>query len=1030
MSLSSVSLRRPVFATVMNIVIVIFGVIGYKYLGVREYPAIDPPIINVRTNYAGANAEVVESQITEPLEKSINGIADIRSITSTSAQGVSQITVEFNLDADMEAAANDVRDKVSQATRLLPQDLDAPPVVSKADANSDAIISMTVQSDTRNQLELSDYAANVLQERIQTIPGVSSVQIWGEKKYAMRIWLDPLLMAARNVTFQDVQQAFGRENLELPSGKVYGDLTELGIRTLGRLRTEEEFSNLIIRNQEGAQVRLQDIGQAILGPENEESALRESGVRMVALAIIPQPGANYVEISDEFYRRYDQLKREVPKDISLNIALDSTKFVKQSIAEVEETLLIAFALVVLVIYLFFRDWLIAVRPLVDIPISLVATFFFMYLFGFSINVLTMLAIVLATGLVVDDGIVVTENIYKKIEAGMPVMKAAKEGSEEIYFAVISTSITLAFVFLPIIFMDGFVGALFREFGMVVAMSVLVSAFVSLTITPVLNVKLARKDHKHSWFYEKTEPFFRGMEDGYRDLLQSFLKRRWLSWAMVLLCGGIIFLTGKALKSELAPMEDRSFIGLSLSTPEGTSFDAMDATMMQVGTFLTDSIPEKSAVLSVTSPGFGTSSINSGFMRLALKDPQDRERSQKEVLGYINKNLQQFPNAKIFAFEQPTISVGRRGGLPVQFVLQNNDFEKLRKVLPEFLAAVAKDSTFTIADADLKFNKPEVQVTVDRQKATEMGVSVSDISQTLQLAYANRRIGYFDMNGKQYQVLAQVDRNQRDEVADISTLYVRNNSGQMVSLENLVLLQEQTAPQSIPHFNRYKSATVSAALAPGKTMGEGIASMQAIADTLLDESFATSLSGQSRDFAESSSSTGFALGLALVLIFLILAAQFESFVDPVIIMVTVPLAAAGALASLWLTDQTLNIFSQIGMIMLIGLVTKNGILIVEFANQLRDQGMEKWQATLQASVLRLRPILMTTLTMVLGTMPLALSLGAASQSRVPLGVVLVGGLTFSLVLTLFVVPGVYTYLARPRRHEKEALAADQEASATH
>jgi len=1022
MNISEISLRRPVLAIVLNIVIVVFGVIGFNFLGIRDYPAIDPPNINVRTSYGGANPDIIETQITEPLEKAINGIAGIKNITSSSSAGSSNINVEFELGVDLEAAANDVRDKVSQASRSLPSDLEAPPVVSKADASTDPILSMTVQSNTRNQLEISEWANNLLVERLQTIPGVSAIQIWGEKRYAMRIWFNPEKLTAYSLTPNDVQQALLRENVELPSGKISGNATELTVRTFGRLNTEEEFNNITVKNVNGTDIRIQDIGEAVLGPENEESQLRESGIPMIALAIIPQPGSNYVEISNEFYKRYEQLKKDMPADIKLNIALDQTKFIKRSITEVEETLLISIVLVVLIIYLFFRDWLIAFRPLIDIPVSLIGAFFIMYICGFTINVLSLLAIVLATGLVVDDGIVVTENIYKKMEAGMDKWRAAREGSKEIYFAVIATSITLAVVFLPIIFLQGFVGRLFREFGIVVAGAVLISAFVSLTLTPVLNVKLSKKDiHKHSWFYLKTEPFFRGMENGYKNLLTHFMKVRWLAFVITVVCGALIVILGKDIPSELAPMEDRSQFRLQVTAPEGTAYDYMDRYIDRLSNFMIDSVPEKEVVLSFTAPGFSGNATNSGFVRVVLVDPKERERSQKQIVEMVNRNLPKFNEGRAFAIEEQTISVNRRGGQPVQFVIQHNDFEKLAQVLPKFLEEAAKNPVLQGVDADLKFNKPELRINVNRMKASELGVSVEDVSQTLQLALSNRRLGYFTKEGKQYQVMGQVARSDRDDPTDLKGLYVRNAGGQMISLDNLVTFEEATTPSTIYHFNRFKSATISSGLAPGKTVGDGIEAMNAVAAKVLDESFTTQLSGSSRDYAESGSNTNFALLLALGLIFLILAAQFNSFIDPFIIMLTVPLAIAGALLSLWIFGQTLNIFSQIGMIMLIGLVTKNGILIVEFANQNRLQGMSKMDAAIYASSQRLRPILMTSLAMALGALPIALSLGAAATSRIPLGIVIVGGIVFSLVLTLFVIPAMYSYLSsKKQRNELEVI----------
>ncbi|MBP9099700.1 MAG: efflux RND transporter permease subunit, partial [Ferruginibacter sp.] len=816
-----------------------------------------------------------------------------------------------------------------------------------------------------------------------------------------------------------VQNALLRENVELPAGKISGNATELGIRTFGKLNTEDEFNNLIVKNINGTDIRLKDIGEAVLGPENEESVLKESNVPMIAVAIIPQPGTNYIEISDEIHKRLKEIKADLPPDIRLEISSDQTDNIRKSISEVKETLIISFILVVMIVYLFFRDWLIALRPLIDIPVSLIGAFFIMYLSGFTINVLTLLAIVLATGLVVDDGIVVTENIYKKMEAGMNKWQAARDGSKEIYFAVIATSITLAVVFLPIIFLQGFVGRLFREFGIVVAGAVLISAFVSLTLTPVLNVKLAGKSHKHSRFYTATEPFFRGMENTYRRMLQAFMKVRWISIPIVLICVAIIFFIGSSLQSELAPMEDKSGFRLAVTAPEGTSYDAMDKYMDKLTNFLNDSVPEKKYMVSMTAPGFtGSGSANSGFVRIALISPSERVRSQQDIVNWVNKKLPRFNDGRSFAIQEQTISVNRRSGQPVQFVLQNTNAEKLKMALPKILEAANKSSVLMGVDADLKFNKPEIRVTIDRLKASELGVSVQDISQTLQLALSNQRMGYFTKEGKQYQVIGQVARINRDDPNDLENIYVTNNKGQSIALINLLNISEDVTPPTLYHFNRFRSATISAGLAEGKTIGDGINEIKAIADSVLDESFRTSLAGPSRDYADSSGNTYFAFFLALALIFLVLAAQFESFIDPFTIMITVPLALAGAILSLWIFDQTINIFSQIGMIMLIGLVTKNGILIVEFANQKQLAGEKKIPAVIESSIARFRPILMTSLAMSLGALPLALSLGDAATSRMPLGIVIVGGVMFSLLLTLFVVPAIYSYLST--RKKRSAL----------
>lgn len=1019
MNISEFSLRRPVFAIVLNIIIVVFGAIGYNFLGVRDYPALDPPNINVRTSYPGANAEIIETQITEPLEKAINGIAGIKNISSQSSQGSSNITVEFELGIPLEEAANDVRDKVSQAARSLPTDLEAPPVVSKADASSDPVVIMLVQSNIRNALQITEFANNNLVERIQTVPGVSGVNIWGEKKYAMRIWFNPAKLSAYSLTPKDVQNALLRENVELPAGKIAGDATELGIRTFGKLNTEEEFNNLIIKNINGADVKVKDIGEAVLGPENEESVLKESNIPMIAIAVIPQPGTNYISISNEVKKRIEEIKADLPADIRLEVSFDATDTIRKSISEVKETLIIAFILVVMIVYLFFRDWLIAIRPLIDIPVSLIGAFFIMYVSGFTINVLTLLAIVLATGLVVDDGIVVTENIYKKMEAGMDKWKAARDGSKEIYFAVIATSITLAVVFLPIIFLQGFVGRLFREFGIVVAGAVLISAFVSLTLTPVLNVKLAGKTFKHSRFYTFTEPFFKGMENGYRRMLNGFMKARWMAIPIILVCVAIIYFMGRNLQSELAPMEDKSGFRLQVTAPEGTSYDAMDKYMDKLANFLVDSIPEKKYITSMTAPGFtGSGSSNSGFVRILLVPPSERTRSQQDIVNWVNKKLPRFNEGRSFAVQEQTIAVNRRGGQPVQFVIQNVNSDKIKAALPKILEAASKSNVLMGVDADLKFNKPEIRISINRLKASELGVSVNDISETLQLALSNQRMGYFTKEGKQYSVIGQVERINRDDPTDLENIFVNNNKGQSIALINLLDISEDVTPPTLYHFNRYRSATISAGLTDGKTIGDGIKEIQAIADSVLDDSFRTSLSGSSRDYAESSGNTYFAFFLALALIFLVLAAQFESFIDPFTIMITVPLAIAGAVLSLWLFDQTINIFSQIGMIMLIGLVTKNGILIVEFANQKQLTGDKKVPAVIEAAVARFRPILMTSLAMSLGALPLALSLGDASTSRMPLGIVIVGGVLFSLVLTLFVIPAIYSYLSTKKK--KSAL----------
>lgn len=1008
MSLSSLSIKRPVLATVMSIVIVLFGIIGMNYLGVREYPSVDPPIISVSTSYVGANADIIESQITEPIEEAVNGIAGIRSITSSSQEGRSNITVEFNLSVNLEAAANDVRDKVARAVRNLPPDAE-PPVVSKADADSNPIMFINIQSTNRSLLELSAIAENVFKERFQTIDGVSSVMVWGEKRYSMRLWIDPDRLAAYQLTPLDIRDALQRENIELPSGTVEGNTTELTVRTQGRLQTPQEFNNLIIKEETGRLVRFRDIGYAELGPENTRSLLRRDGIPMVGTAIIPQPGSNHIEIADEVYNRLAQIERELPDDIKTAIGFDTTQYIRASISEVQSTIYMAFGLVVLIIFLFLRDWRTTVIPVIAIPISLIGAFFIMYIAGFSINILTLLGIVLAIGLVVDDAIVVVENIYAKVEQGMTPLEASAKGANEIFFAVIATTVALAAVFMPVVFLQGLTGRLFREFGIVIAGAVIISSFVALTMTPMLSSKILKNRARHPWFYRKTEPFFRWLTNGYRSTLKVFMRVRWMAFVLMIVAGGMIYFFGSQLSSELAPMEDRSRFRGSVTAQEGATYEYMDAYMNEVSEIIQREVPELEGLIAITSPGFGGSNINSGRFTMILKDREERERSQQEIVDALSPVVAKLTGARTFLSQEPSIG-DRRGGLPVQFVILAPEFDKLREVLPKFMEEANNDPTFEVVDLDVKFNKPELRINIDRQKAQDLGVSVRDVAQTLQLGLSGQRFGYFIMDGKQYQVIGQVQRQNRDEPVDLRSLYVRSREGRMVQLDNVVSMAEETTPPSLYRYNRFSAATVSASLAPGKTIGDGIEAMRNIAGRVLDESYYSALKGASKDFEESSSSLIFAFALALILIYLVLAAQFESFIDPLIIMFTVPLALAGAVLALLLFGQTLNIFSQIGIIMLIGLVAKNGILIVEFANQRKDDGLERMDAIKEAAASRFRPILMTSLSTILGTLPIALALGAGSESRISMGIAVIGGLIFSTILTLYVIPGIYSYLS--------------------
>ncbi|HLP41969.1 MAG TPA: efflux RND transporter permease subunit [Fibrobacteria bacterium] len=1010
MSLSSTSIRRPVLATVMSILITVFGLIAYTYLGVREFPAVDPPIITVSTAYPGASADIIESQITEPLEESVNGIAGIRSITSVSREQASTISVEFDLDVDLDAAANDVRDRVSRAVRNLPADAD-PPAVSKADANAFPIIMLTVQSDTRNILDVTAVGTR-LKEQLQTIPGVGEVRIWGEKKYAMRLWLDPEKLAAYGLTVLDVRSALNAENVELPSGRIEGRSAELTVKTLGLMKTPEQFNDLIVSAEGGKVVRLRDVGRAVLGAENERTILKNNGIPMIGVALTAQPGANNLAIAEEFYKRLAVIEKDVPKDIRLKLGFDSTRFIKRSILEVQETVFIAFGLVVLIIFLFLRDWRTTLIPVMAIPVSLIGAFFIMFVAGFTINVLTLLGIVLAIGLVVDDAIVVLENIYAKVEQGMNPRTAAYKGAAEIFFAIISTTLVLGVVFLPIIFLKGFTGRLFREFGVVVAGSVFISAFVSLTLTPMMASRLLKHRERPNRFYARTEPFFQGLQERYRTTLDAFLARRWLALPILALTLGLAAFFNKTLKRELAPLEDRGALMVRAEVQEGATFEYTDAFMDSLIKVVTQEVPEAEVRLSVTSPGFAAAaSVNSGFMRIFLKEPDKRGRSQQEIARALTARLRGFSNARVFVIQDPTIQSGSRGGLDVQMVIQAPNFARLREALPKFVEEARKDPTFTIVNEDLKFNRPELRVDVDRERMRSLGVSVIDVARALQLAFSGLRFDYFIREGRQYQVIGQVDREFRNEPGDLRNIQVKNKAGELISLDNLVTYSEQINPPQLFRYNRYVSATVSAGLAPGMAMGDGIAAMEKVAAKTLDPSFSTALAGQSRDHAEASGGIAFALALAIVLVYLVLAAQFESFRDPLIVMFTVPLALCGALMTLWYFGQTLNIFSQIGIIMLIGLVTKNGILIVEFANQRRRHGLSIGEAVREASVARFRPIVMTTLSTVLGALPIAVALGAASKSRMPMGIAVIGGLLFSLALTLYVIPAMYTFLAK-------------------
>ena len=1001
MNLSELSIKRPVLSTVFVLIIFLFGIIGYRSLGVREYPNVDSPVITVTVSYPGANAEVIENQITEPLEQNINGIPGIRSLTSTSSQGSCRITVEFQLGIDMETAANDVRDKVSRAQRYLPRDAD-PPTVAKADADADPIVQVLVESNKRTLLELSEIAELTVKERLQTIQNVSAVEIWGENRYAMRLWLDPQQMAVYNITPLDVKDAIDRENVELPSGSIEGDMIELSIRALGLMESPEEFNNLVIKEDEFRIVRFGDIGRAELDAEDRKNITRRNGVPMIMVVVISQPGANQIEIADEVAVRLKQMQKDLPEDVTLDVVYDNTKFIRASISEVQETIYIAFILVVMIIFLFLRDWRVTLIPVVVIPVSLVGAFFIMYLAGFSINVLSMLAVVLAVGLVVDDAIVVTENIYVKIEKGMRPLQAGIEGSKEIFFAVVSTTITLVAVFFPIVFMEGMTGRLFREFSIVVSGAIIISAFVALTFTPMLATKLLRKREQKNKIYQFTEPFFEWLNHIYETSLTAFLKRKIWTIPVIIISILVIVLLWKKLPAEMAPLEDRSSISVRTSYPEGATFEYITDYMSQISDLVDSVAYERISNISMSRSSWG-------FIRVILPDINQRKRSQKDIAQELTKAVQKKTMARAFVQQQSTFG-GRRAGMPVQYVLQTSTIQKLEEFIPPFMLKVNESPVFQMADINLKFTKPEARMHIDRDKAALLGVSTRNIGQTLQYALSGQRMGYFYMHGKQYQILAEINRQQRNTPLDLKSIYVKNSAGNMIQLDNLITLEESVAPPQLYRYNRFTSATVSAGLAPGYTLGDGLNEMDRIAKEVLDDTFRTALTGESREFRESASNLLFAFLLALVLIFLILSAQFESFKDPFVIMFTVPLAISGALLFMWMFDVTMNIFSQIGIIMLIGLVTKNGILIVEFANQRQESGLQKYEAIHSAAIQRLRPILMTSASTILGLIPLALASSEGANSRIAMGIAVIGGMIISTFLTLYIVPAMYMYIS--------------------
>ncbi|MFY0255475.1 efflux RND transporter permease subunit [Chitinophaga sp. 30R24] len=1020
-SISNVSISRPVLAGVMSVLLLILGITGYFFLGTREYPVVDSPIVTITTVYPGASSDVIASQVTKPLEEAIAEANGIRTIKSVSREQVSTISVEFNLNTDLEAAANDVRDKVSKSRMQLPTDIE-PPIVEKA-GPAEALVFLVVQSKTKSLEDITDFVNTNIKERLQSIPGVRMVNIYVGRKRSMRLRMDPVKMSAYGLTPADVQQALVKENVELPSGRIEGQQTEVSLRTKGRLVTEDDFNNMIISQKNGAVVRFKDIGAAVMSSRNERTSMiiykGDRADYSVAANVSPQRGANSLAIVDEFNKRFEEIKRTAPKEYEITLGKDFTVPVRNSLSEVEEALILAFALVSLIIFIFLRDWRSTLIPLVAIPVSIISAFFIMYVAGYSINVLTLLGLVLAIGLVVDDAIVVLENIYTKVEEGMSPKEAAIKGSNEIVFAVISTTITLATVFLPILFLGGVTGKLFREFAVVVSGAVMVSAFVALTLSPMMSAYLLKPHSGHNWLYRKTEPLFVAFNNAYERSLRAFLKVRWMSFVLLLLSFSISFWLLSKLPSELAPLEDRSSIGVAVIAPEGTSFESMEATMKEIGQYIKDSVPDHmgDVTYAVTAGAVGDleQPVNTGFHWIFLKNPANRKSglSQAQIYDKLVAASGRFRNVLFIPIQFPTISTGENTQ-PVQYVIQAPGLQELTKVMPQLMAEVYKSKKLVFSDPDFKVNRPEVGISIDRDRAAQLGISAEEIGRTLQLALSGRRYGYFIYNDRQYEVIGQLNRKDRSAPTDLRALNIRTPAGEMVSLDNLVQLTDAISPSAIYRYDQAYSATISATPAPGVSLGEAIEEMNHITAKVLPKDFRTNLAGQSRDYAEGSSSLTYAFLFAILLIYLVLAAQFESLRDPFIILLTVPMALAGALLSLWFTGSTLNVFSEIGIIMLIGLITKNGILIVEFANHAKKDGLSSLDAARVSAVSRFRPILMTTLAMILGTLPIALSLGASSGSRKSLGIVVVGGLVFAGVLTLYVIPAVYAYFSSKRK----------------
>ncbi|OZA28041.1 MAG: multidrug transporter AcrB [Hydrogenophilales bacterium 17-61-9] len=1012
MILSDLSIRRPVLATVMSLLIILIGLIAFDRLPVREYPNIDAPVVSVRTVYPGASAEVMESQITKPLEDSLSGIEGIRTIKSVSREEVSQITVEFVQSRDPEAAANDARDRVARVRGALPDEAQDP-VVAKIEADAQAIIWLAFSSDRQSPLEITDYADRVVADQLKTLPGVASVIVGGGRRYAMRLWLDPGRMAALGVTVQDIETALRSQNTELPSGRIESRMREFSVLAQTDLRTPAEFERVVIRNSGGVLVRLADIGRAEVGAEDERNIVRVNGRAAVGLGIVKQSTANTLEVARAVKAELPRLEAALPEGMQLKVGFDSSIFIEKSIDAVYTTMIEAMVLVVAVIFLFLRNWRATLIPFVTIPVSLIGAFIFLYAMGFSLNVLTLLGLVLAIGLVVDDAIVMLENIYRHIEEGMPPYEAAVKGAHEIGFAVLAMTLTLVAVFAPLAFAEGNTGKLFTEFALTVAAAVLVSGFVALTLTPMMASRMLRHEIRHNALFNFGERVLNGLKNGYTRGLTRVVRHPLIITLVFVLVAVAAFGLLKSLKSELAPTEDRGFfIGFMLA-PEGASMQYTDQYARQLEGIY-QGVPEVNTAFMVVAPGLERPNpVNSALSFVMLKPWEERSRSQMAITESLGPQMfMGMPGVLAFPINPPSLGQSFRNP-PLQFVVQAPSYAELDQAVEALMEKVRAYPGLANADSDLKLNKPQLRVDINRDKAAQMGVGIDTIGRTLETLLGGRDVTRFKQAGEQYNVVVQLDPAARATPQDLSALYVRGSEGSLTPLSNLVAVTETVAPKELNHFDRQRAAIISANIAPGYTLGEALAFMDQAAKETLPKTARTALAGQSREFGESGQTLAITFALALIVIYLVLAAQFESFISPFIILLTVPLAATGALLALKLTGATLNVYSQIGLIMLVGLITKHGILIVEFANQLRERGKPRVEAVIEAASLRLRPILMTTAAMVLGAVPLALASGAGAESRSPIGWVIVGGLLLGTLLTLFVIPVAYTLLTRDR-----------------